>query len=371
MQSTSLNTPSTGPSSAPSLQQAMMTSIRNAIAELFDTSVIPPITPEPRQNTALREYSEVIRETDVMAIPDVHGDIVALKRSLKALGLIDSSDHWAGGNKVAVFLGDYIDRGNTNLEVLDYVLKLKSEAEAAGGRIDLLLGNHESLMFGAIQEKDEYRKIWLRPDNGGGKLFEEVRDKYHLKREKDVWKKLKELFAPKGEYYEYTKSMKLAAQVDDVLYIHAGLDDIWAKIIKDEGVEGVNKRWSQANKDMTNHRFEALDKMATRNGPLWIRYKKTIKNFSGFKVAVIARCLKDRGINAVVVGHDVMDFGSEMNAMFAKEGIKLIAADTGMSSAYNNVTGGVRIDQQGNIEAETNHGANFLHREPVAPSKAA
>ena len=369
MQSVPLNTPAnTPPIAPPSLQQSMLASRRNAMSSLLS------VKQKPRLNADCREYSEVVRETDVMSIPDVHGDIVALKKSLRGLGLTDSSDSWIGGDNVAVFLGDYIDRGNANLEVLDYIVKLKAEAEAAGGRIDLILGNHESMMLGAIRDKMHYRKYWLLPENGGGKVFEEVRNRYQLKSDQEVWDKLEELFAPQGKYYELTKSLKLVSQVDDVLYVHGGIDVEWAKIIKDEGVEGVNRRWSQAYEDLKKGQGAGFEKVAGEKGPLWIRYKGGIKNFSAYQVAVIARCLKDRGINAVVLGHDVMDFGPMLDERFEREGIKLIASDVAMSIGYNeraSSEGGIKIDRQGNIEGRSEWGIQELHKEKASTSKAA
>ncbi|MFH1410753.1 MAG: metallophosphoesterase, partial [Patescibacteria group bacterium] len=322
MSGLAVNTPSQTPSEAPDNKPGLTLAIRKGIAGLLSGRRAmldsQPEAESDRRNSAKLDYSEVVRETEVIAIPDVHGDVAALKRSLQALELTDANDDWAGGNKVAVCLGDYIDRGDTNLAVLDYLIKIKKQAEDAGGRIDLLLGNHESMMIGAMADWSTYREVWLSSDNGGDKVFKEVRKKYHLQSEHEVWQKMKEMFAPGGEYHELITSMKLVSQVDDVLYVHGGINDVWARIMEDEGIEGVNQKWKKAYSDLSEGEFSEFRNIVSEYGPLWIRYKTDIKNMPEKKIARIAKALKKRGINVVVVGHDRLDFGPEMHAGFEK-----------------------------------------------------
>ena len=61
---------------------------------------------ERRLNPEGKDFDEIKRETDVFYIPDIHGDVVALRQSLSALGLIDENDNWIGDNKVLQFSGD-------------------------------------------------------------------------------------------------------------------------------------------------------------------------------------------------------------------------------------------------------------------------
>ena len=81
----------------------------------------------------------------VVAVGDLHGDITATRAVLRAAGLIDAGDHWAGGDAVLVQTGDRLDRGDDERAVLDLLFALRNEAPAAGGRVVLLNGNHEYL----------------------------------------------------------------------------------------------------------------------------------------------------------------------------------------------------------------------------------
>src|SRR5947208_13226999 len=79
----------------------------------------------------------------LVAIGDIHGDLDALDRSLRAAGLTDPRGRWIGGPTVLVQTGDVMDRGPEVRGVLDRLMTLETEAAAAGGRVVVLLGNHE------------------------------------------------------------------------------------------------------------------------------------------------------------------------------------------------------------------------------------
>ncbi|NVB36210.1 metallophosphoesterase [Pseudenhygromyxa sp. WMMC2535] len=79
----------------------------------------------------------------LVAIGDVHGDLEATRRALRLAGAIDGEDHWIGGELVLVQTGDQLDRGDGEQAILELLARLQHEAEAAGGAVHLLNGNHE------------------------------------------------------------------------------------------------------------------------------------------------------------------------------------------------------------------------------------
>ena len=82
-----------------------------------------------------------------LAIGDVHGCLTALDT---LLGFVQPQP----ADRL-VFLGDYVDRGPDSKGVLDRLLELKRMAEVV-----CLRGNHEIMMLGARQGRDDYR-FWL------------------------------------------------------------------------------------------------------------------------------------------------------------------------------------------------------------------
>jgi hypothetical protein len=80
-------------------------------------------------------------------VGDTHGAFDQLLVGLRRAGLIDESLRWAGGRRHLVFAGDLTDRGPDVLRLLWFVYRLEQEAARAGGRVHLVLGNHEILVF--------------------------------------------------------------------------------------------------------------------------------------------------------------------------------------------------------------------------------
>ncbi len=318
---------------------------------------------EPRINSEHLSYSELIRKTDVCSIPDVHGDISALKMSLYSMELIDSDGRWIGGNKVVQFLGDYIDRGTSSLEVLDFLSRLRPQAEEVGGSLKLLLGNHETIMIGAIVDFEHYRELWLYNNNGGNSFKKEFREKYPFESEDDFWKQMRQVFMDGGEYSELISSMEVASQVDDVLYLHGGISTEWIDVIANHDIDALNQMWKATVSDLKQGNFGKMSYFAHPKSPLWFRYGH-YAFMKDEEIYYIVDVLKKQGINAVVVGHDPLK-NPEINERFMDYGIKMIATDTSMSSAYGEASSqaGIMIDKKGNIYGQSRIGAGLIHVE--------
>jgi len=93
--------------------------------------------------------------SSVYFIGDIHGHYNRLRTILhERAELIDENGNWQGGTATLCFIGDYTDRGPDGLRVIDLVMRLQAEAEAAGGRVTCLLGNHEVFLLAAYHFSD-------------------------------------------------------------------------------------------------------------------------------------------------------------------------------------------------------------------------
>jgi hypothetical protein len=103
----------------------------------------------------------------VYVIGDVHGNLIKLIDLLVTANLIDETHHWSGGDAHLWFMGDFFDRGPHGIGVVDLVMRLQPEAEAVGGQVRALLGNHEILFLGAhrFHGMKKFMLSWQR--NGG------------------------------------------------------------------------------------------------------------------------------------------------------------------------------------------------------------
>ncbi len=80
-------------------------------------------------------------------VGDVHGRFDSLVRLLSNAGLIDRALRWMGGRRHLVFLGDIFDRGIDVTRTLWFIYELERQAEAEGGGVHTVLGNHELLVM--------------------------------------------------------------------------------------------------------------------------------------------------------------------------------------------------------------------------------
>jgi len=126
-----------------------------------------PIENIPQLSTPERKnWQEVKRETEVLAIEDLDGDIKVFEKNIKVLGVaekdINGSWKWKGGDKKLVFLGDILgDRKMNGVEIISIIDSLSEQAENQGGKIDIICGNHdlEFIRFlGSMRSKENILK---------------------------------------------------------------------------------------------------------------------------------------------------------------------------------------------------------------------
>ncbi len=83
----------------------------------------------------------------IVVISDIHGEYARMTGVLRNAGILDADAHWAGGAKRLVIVGDVFDRGSETTRALWSLYRLQAEAEAAGGHLHLVLGNHELMVM--------------------------------------------------------------------------------------------------------------------------------------------------------------------------------------------------------------------------------
>jgi serine/threonine protein phosphatase 1 len=142
-------------------------------------------------------------------IPDIHG----CAKTLRALveDLIKPSKHdWL------FFLGDYIDRGPSSKEVIDYLMYLKREEY----NLRMLMGNHEDYLIKSYQDevnaksffgfkmKNPRTKEWLF--HGGKQTMESF--------------KLTDLKQFPAEYIEWMQHLEYYIELENFILVHAGFN---------------------------------------------------------------------------------------------------------------------------------------------------
>ncbi len=101
-----------------------------------------PVRASSRDKDIPCEWSGVKR---IVAVGDLHGAYVHFVTILMGTGLVDDKLNWIGGKTHLVQIGDVLDRGDKPKDIFDLAIRLEKEAEAAGGKVHMMIGNHEEM----------------------------------------------------------------------------------------------------------------------------------------------------------------------------------------------------------------------------------
>ena len=175
----------------------------------------------------------------IVAVGDIHGAGSNLAQILQAAGLIDTQRKWTGGTARLVQTGDILDRGTEPREAIDLLTRLEAEARRAGGRVDVLFGNHEGMnvlrdfrdvgtaMFDKMADgrSDDRRRRAFETHQGiakrsGGTLDRDAWDTVHPRGSIEY----ADAFGPSGTYGRWIRNRKPILQIGDTLFMHAGLN---------------------------------------------------------------------------------------------------------------------------------------------------
>jgi hypothetical protein len=189
----------------------------------------------------------------VVGVGDIHGSLEKLQTVLQHAGLVDGQLKWSGTTAHVVFCGDLVDRGAEDRQVLDLVRRLQDEAEAAGGRVHTLLGNHEVMNlvrdlryvseasyagFIAEERPDDRRKAWeaFRSVNASKGQEQEVRAAFDKHFPPGYFGRVR-AFARNGQYGAWLMKQPAIVKVNGVVFLHGGLTPEVARL----GLEAINR----------------------------------------------------------------------------------------------------------------------------------
>jgi len=184
----------------------------------------------PQADDATSTWNAVER---VVAFADVHGAYAELVALLQANGVIDGELRWSGGRTHLVSLGDLLDRGDDSRKVMDLLMRLRDEAGAAGGRVHVVLGNHEAMnVLGDLRYVDAGEYAAYAADEDATERAQ--RKAEFLSRQQGAtaedFERLfppgyfahRKLLGPDGRYGKWLLGLPAAIRIGDTVYMHGG-----------------------------------------------------------------------------------------------------------------------------------------------------
>jgi hypothetical protein len=245
----------------------------------------------------------------VVALGDVHGDLAAARRALRLAGVVDASNHWSGGRTVVVQVGDQLDRGDDEREILDWFERLREEAGAAGGAFYPLLGNHEVMNVAGD----------LRYVTPGG--FEDFAE-FAESADADVPAKARgrvAAFRPGGPYAKRLSTHRVSVMVEGTVFVHGGLlfEHTWYGL---DRINAETAAWMRGEAA-----FPPI--LQGPDAPIWTR--RYSSDTDAEDCAALERTLAELGAKRMVVAHTVQEQGINAGC----DG-KVWRVDVGMARHY-------------------------------------
>ena len=184
----------------------------------------------------------------VLAIADVHGGLAQFLSILRRAGLVNAENEWAGGCTTLVQVGDLVDRGPHDRQVLDLIMELQKTAPKQGGQVLVALGNHEVMnvmgdlryvtkesfaFFGDSKTKRRRTAAFKQYEDylqQRARFFGLPRPQI-TNREEAEWLAAhppgffahRQAFSAQGKYGRWIRKGSAVIQHENVLYLHGGL----------------------------------------------------------------------------------------------------------------------------------------------------
>jgi len=292
----------------------------------------------------------------IVAVGDLHGDYSAWMDIARAAGLVDASNHWAGGKTTLVQLGDVTDRGADSLKIIRSLQQLQAEAPRSGGRVIVVLGNHEAMnLLGDFRytTPGEYasfvdQRSPARREQFYIRLRKQLEAAAHKANPNETpsqvraawlaqtplgWVEHALAWSPSGELGRWASRNPAIAKVGDTLFVHGGITAEYAKLTLDD----VNHRVAQAMRSAKGGPGSILEDPL---GPLWYRgLASEDQDAAAERAAMHSAALPpDQELTAVLnvygARHLVIGHTPSLSGIVISPDGRLARIDTGISRYY-------------------------------------
>jgi hypothetical protein len=219
----------------------------------------------------------------IAAISDIHGQYDVMIKLFKSNNIIDDSLDWSFGEGHLVITGDVMDRGDQVTEIIWFLYRLERQAEDAGGKLHMLLGNHELMVMTGdvryIHKKYRYTTAITK------RMYQD-------------------LYSETSVLGSWLRTKPVSVTINGIAFLHAG----FSKELLETGItiDEVNATFSNQLIDVPSGQIfqdtTVIDLLADK-GPLWYRGYLDTENFTKDDASDV---LKQLGVKHIVVGHSSM-----------------------------------------------------------------
>lgn len=351
----------------------------------------------------------------IVAFSDVHGDYDAMVATLQSAKVIDDALNWSGGSTHFVLVGDILDRGPESRAAMDLLMRLEGEAVPAGGRVHVLVGNHEIMNligdvryvapgeYAAFEDEEipEDRDRWFAAYRSTRELPGQDVEVSRAEFDKNFpagFFAHRKAFAPDGKYGSWLLGKPMIVVVNGTAFVHGGLSPTVAEI----GLQGINgdllddvslyarqvqvliERHLLLPTDPNRKHVDIVDRISPMlaDGPTVIEAIADIRRLNDPLFSYqsphwyrghtycseliegdrLGAALQEIGAARVVVGHTPTPSREVVQRLDGR----VIEVDTGMNNSYYKGRGHALIIENGNVSVLNEDGSTGLAPAPSA-----
>jgi len=292
----------------------------------------------------------------IVAVGDLHGDYRAWSDIARNAGLVDARGHWAGGRTTLVQLGDVVDREPESLQIIRSLQQLQKEAPRAGGRVVVVLGNHEAMNLlgdfryttagefaafagpdsAALRDRvyDQTRAAFEAAAHASNPALspQQIRDGW-MAQHPLGWLEHRLAWSPSGELGRWASRNPAVVEIGGTLFVHGGISQEYSRMPLDTIKQLVADAMRTANDANASPLNDPL-------GPLW--YRGLVTRDPDAEAAraklpgprptadqELSTVLSAFGAKRMVIGHT-----PDLKGIEILEGGRLARIDTGNSRFY-------------------------------------
>ena len=262
----------------------------------------------------------------MLIVSDIEGNFNGFEMILKGAGVINDEFEWIFGNGHLILPGDFFDRGVNVNECLWLIYKLETEAELMGGKVHLILGNHEMMNL-----RGRYKYVRAKYFANADSIDLEYKDWYSVNSELGRW----------------LRSKNSIEKIGDFLFLHAGISKDFPLEIY--SISDINNKTREAIDKVFGEGEASKDIFIGNESPIWYRgivleteteedVSKTLSAYNSTKM-ILGHTIVDRIkylYNGMVIAidqeHQENSDKGFMYALWFENGIFFVIDDKGNKS---------------------------------------
>lgn len=220
----------------------------------------------------------------LVVLSDIEGNLTFLDAALKKMEIVDDQGNWRFANNQIIFVGDSVDRGRDTYAVLWRIYALSQQAHAAGGKVHMLLGNHEQYLLLGKLKSAHPEHVYSAQQLGG----------------------YTNIYASDTIIGDWLRKQTVIAKFGNVLFAHGGINPAFVQ--HTNSVEDINQTmWDYWQGKSTGKL--SFDIVMAQTGVSRYRgyFSASSTDSPSAKTEDVRKVLKAFNASHIVVGHTIVD----------------------------------------------------------------